>query len=69
MRNTVIAFGLIEELRARARKSSQKQVAAELKITPQFLSDVLAGRREITSRVANAMGYERKIVFTKVMKQ
>ena len=68
MRKMVQSATLIEELRERSKKSSQKHVAEEIGITPQFLSDVLSGRREVTSRIANAMGYWREIVFVKVRK-
>jgi len=66
MKNTVTAFDLIEVLRSRARQSSQKQVAAELRVSQQFLSDILRGRTEITARVAVAMGYKRTVVFVRM---
>jgi len=59
---------LIEELRGRSDASSQNEVAAELGISPQFLSDLLAGRKDITRRVAEAMGYRRMVVFVKTRK-
>ena len=68
MKNTVASFDLIQMLRSRARQSSQKQVAAELGISPQFLNDLLWGRKEITPRVAEVMGYRREVVFVKVRK-
>jgi len=66
MKNTVTAFDLIEVLRSRARQSSQKKVAAELRVSQQFLSDLLRGRTEITTRVAAAMGYKRTVVFVRM---
>ena len=68
MKNTVTALDLIEGLRLRAAWKKQKNVAAELGISPQFLSDLLRGRKEITPRVAEAMGYRRMVVFVKVRK-
>lgn len=49
---------LIRILKAAVVISSQKQVARNLGISPQFLSDILRGHRKISERVALAMGYE-----------
>ena len=59
---------LLSELILEVDRLTQKQVAAKMKITPQFLNDVLKGRREISERVARGLGYTRKIVFEKVTK-
>lgn len=44
---------------------SQDAAAAALKVSPQFLCDVLAGRRGITSRLADAMGYQRVFCYVR----
>jgi DNA-binding transcriptional regulator YdaS (Cro superfamily) len=42
---------------------SQKQAAIQLGITPQYLNDILHQRREISTRVADAMGYDRIVSY------
>lgn len=56
---------LIEELRERCANSAQTIVAEQLGISGPFLNQLLSGRREMTDRVARAMGYTREIVFRK----
>lgn len=46
--------------------SSQREAAKSYGVTPQFINDVLRGRREITSRLAEAMGFKRRTVFERV---
>jgi transcriptional regulator with XRE-family HTH domain len=48
------------------RWGSQNSVAARLDITPQYLSDIRLGRREISEKVAEKLGYERVVQFVKV---
>ena len=56
---------LMSELRERVSKSTQVAVAAELGVSFQHVNDLLAGRRNMSERVAGAMGYTREIVFRK----
>lgn len=58
---------LVGVLRKMVGQSSQKQVSADLKIARAFLNDVLHGRRAVTSRLANGLGYERTIVYRKAV--
>jgi hypothetical protein len=44
-------------------ESSQKQVADELGISGPFLNDVLLGRRGISPRLAEKLGFEKVMVF------
>lgn len=44
---------------------TQKATAEELGISPQYLGDILAGRREISDRVAKALGFRRVVTFEK----
>lgn len=44
---------------------TQNSVAARLDITPAYLSDIRAERREISEKVARKLGYRREVVFTK----
>ena len=43
--------------------SSQKAVADRFGFSPQFINDVLAGRRQVTGALAAMMGYHRLVVF------
>ena len=54
---------VIEELRLRCSASSQAAVARELGISLQHVNDLLNGRRKMSDRVAQALGYRREIVF------
>lgn len=42
---------------------NQAEVAEGLGITPQYLSDILKGRRDISERVANALGFVKVVTF------
>ncbi len=44
---------------------SQVKAAAELGISPAYLTDILYGRRAISSSVALKLGLERAMVFVK----
>jgi plasmid maintenance system antidote protein VapI len=42
---------------------SQRAAALRLKITPQYLSDILRERRGISENVASELGFNRKTVY------
>lgn len=42
---------------------SQKAAARNLKVSPQYLSDVLNGRREPGKSILNALGYEKRVTY------
>lgn len=48
-----------------ARASSQKELAAKLKISPQYLSDIMGGKRSVPDTVARFYGYRRFYGFLK----
>lgn len=57
-----------DQLRAELAKSardvgSQKELAARLRISPQYLGDVLHGRRDISAALAANLGYTRVVLF------
>ena len=56
---------VMDDLRRRVSSSTQVAVAASLGVSAQHVNDLLNGRREMSERIAGAMGYERKIVFCK----
>jgi len=37
----------------------EKEVAGELQVTPQYICDILKGRREISEALAIRLGYKR----------
>ena len=45
---------------------SQSNVAARLDITPQYLSDIRLGRREVSEKVARKLGLARTTQFRRV---
>lgn len=48
-----------------AEMGTQKAVAAWLGVTPQYLSDVLLGRREPGEAIYTGLGFSRHIVYLK----
>lgn len=54
------------ELRKRVESSTQKDVAAGLMISPQYICDILAGKREISAPLAKALGYKRITQYVKI---
>jgi len=49
---------VLKELRERIDAEKQQAVVArQLGFTPQFLNDVVGGRRPITERLANSLGF------------
>jgi transcriptional regulator with XRE-family HTH domain len=56
---------LIKVIKSYVACSSQKKVARHLNITPQYLNDILHGRRDISEQVADRLGYRRLVVFEK----
>lgn len=42
---------------------SQKQIASELGIAPQYLNDILRGWRGISAEIADRMGYVRTVCY------
>jgi len=46
-----------------AHRTSQKQLAAEIGISPQYLSDIMGGNRPVTDRIAQHYGYHRFVGF------
>ena len=55
------AAGLCDKIRDQPGTSLSKSAA--LGISPQYLCDILQGRRDISSTVADRLGYERIVLF------
>jgi plasmid maintenance system antidote protein VapI len=65
MRKTRITEAqILEELKRKVdRKFGLTQEARRLGITPQYLHNVVNGKRPLSDRVAQAMGYRRVVEF------
>ena len=48
------------DLRRRIAGSTQADVARSLGFAPAFICDVTMGRRDLTDRLARALGYDRQ---------
>lgn len=54
----------LASLRALVRlEGTAKAAATVYGVSPQYLSDVLNGRREISEKLAKALGFERYVAF------
>ena len=56
---------IVERLRALCAGRLARDVAAELGVSPQYLTDVVHGRRPPAEKIASALGYDRKTLFVK----
>ena len=54
---------VLSDLKQMLGESSQKDVAKRLRLTPQYVNDVLHKRRPISAELAKKLGYKRVIVF------
>jgi predicted transcriptional regulator len=58
---------VLEMLRRKAGSAgSQRELADKIGISPQYLSDILAGKRQPGAAVERYLGLERRIVYEKV---
>lgn len=60
-----------DEVRERLRSAclqegSQKAWAAKAGVTPQYVADVLSGRRDAGQSIAAALGLARRVIWTKI---
>jgi hypothetical protein len=58
----------MKELKRRVKCANQREVAKALGMTPQFINDVLKGRREMSENLAKGLGYIRVINYIKVVR-
>lgn len=52
-------------LAACCQRTTQKRVAIALGVSPQYLCDIIKGRREISEQVAEKLGFERVVTFVR----
>lgn len=55
-------------LKKRAKAEKQVYLAADLEISPAYLSDILAGKRGFGDKVITALGLEQIVTYRKVRK-
>ena len=60
---------LLAELRSETSEAGLRATATRLQFTPQFILDVVKGRRQLSSRLAEAMGYRRVVLYERLTKQ
>lgn len=64
---TITHDEILQEIRDLvAREGSQVVVATDLEMTPQYLNDILHGRKLVSDTVARQLGYERIVSYKKV---
>ena len=57
------ATGVQAMLEALIQRSSQKAVATRLGFSPQYINDVMRGRREISAELARKLGLRKIVMF------
>ena len=69
MGDSIPAYGLLYILRAECKAAgTQKAWAQAHDISPQYVADVLNGRREPSERIARALGWQRVVLFERIKK-
>ncbi len=56
----------LQMLRERIAKTSQRAVAAELEVSPAYLCDVLAGRRDPGKSILKGLGLRRVVRYERI---
>ncbi len=59
---------MLEKIREMAKEYSgaQKDMASRFGCSPQFINDLVHGRRSITDAVAIPLGYKRVVIFVPI---
>ena len=66
MPRTYTYEAVLNDLRQKAEQIGQTQLAKDLGISLSMMNDLVHGRRDISERVAEALGYSREIIFRKI---
>jgi plasmid maintenance system antidote protein VapI len=70
MTNTIDHSQALELIKQLVKqKGSQLKAARHLDISPQYIGDIIAGKREISQNVAAALGYRRVVGFVPIKKE
>ena len=57
---------ILEVLRKDIKKAgTQKDWALKHKLSPAFINDVLQGKRSVSDTIAEALGYDRLVMYSK----
>jgi transcriptional regulator with XRE-family HTH domain len=56
----------IAMLKAKLRTNTQQGLAKELGLSPQFLSDIVTGRRPPSIKLLEALGLERVVTYRRI---
>lgn len=59
---------VLKTIQAKVTRTSQREVAIEMGVSPQYISDILAGRRAVSEAVAGKLGFEKSCVWKKMAK-
>jgi len=63
MQKTFSHEQVFRELCARASRVGQTELAKQLGISRSMMNDLLRQRRDISDRIAEALGYTREVIF------
>jgi hypothetical protein len=56
---------VIRELRRLAEREGRSELSRRMGVSPQLMTDVLAGRRTIGRKMLDFLGYERVVTYRK----
>lgn len=65
MQKTFTYDDVLRDLRKRAAETGQTQLAKEFGISLGMMNDLVHGRRDISERISEALGYSRHVIFRK----
>jgi len=65
MPRTYTYEAVLSDLRQKADEIGQTQLAKDLGISLSMMNDLVHGRRDISERIADALGYTRETIFRK----
>ena len=66
MPKAITQEALTEELRKMVGASTMTAVAKEAGVSIVYISEILSGRRPLGPKVAEFLGYERKVIYLKI---
>lgn len=67
LRNKHVSLGsLVDELRLRIARSSQAEVARQVKVAPPLISNVIAGNVNPCGKLLKWLGYERVVTYRRI---
>lgn len=63
MRRLITERDLVALVREEVNLSAQNKTAERIGVSPQYINDLIRGRREPSQKIASAFGYKRIVVF------